>query len=383
MARILATVEPQQSLKYFPHYSKTLLQMNEAGLIETLDSDTANQIKMRAEIALRRSPLSELPFLHTALSQSLVSQKFVRRDLFELVKQRKIGSNRAIQSLLAINAAQNDLDGVMEHLDILVKIQGNISPTGLDTLMQVAMRERGRVILNRYLEKESRWSEPFVEAQIANMQAQNIPYVSEFLFHFLKSGKSVEKSKKLQEKFFEKLVKLGMYEQAYAHWKRILLKAGADSQALIYDGDFLDNDGYAPFNWKVFRGKKFFAEINKGEGLYVSFGDNRERLLTQQVLRLAPGERFKFSANTRRTYLQRQGSFFWSFRCLPTQKVFAQTEIDGATRVKKMPANLISFIFTVPPEKCDAQLLQLRAKSGQYNKRIWAEIKSVEIVHAE
>ena len=378
-ARIIVPTEPGRSLKYFPEFSEALFALNEIDLRENLDTKIAEGIQNRAKQALQKIPISDVPFLQVALAQSLLEKKFSRRDLYGFAKKRNIRNRRVLRSLIALDAAQNDLAGVLLNIDTLIRVGGKNIPAYQNIVLQISTRDEGRVLINEYLESRPIWGKKFLENKMANMTAFDIANVSMFLSKYASSNNELELNRDLQERFLEKLVKLGAYEQAYIHWREIFPADPKFSPPLVFDGEFLGDESYAPFNWKTFRRDNFFAEINKGEGLYASFNGGSAHVLTRQVLRLRPGKTYQLQINARWTYRQRQGKFSWEVKCLPTSKTFVTVDMvnEDSLQITKPKQMLVD--FQIPNEQCDAQHIQLKAQSGQYSKRIWAITDSIKI----
>lgn len=376
LARIQADDDPQTSLEYDPGNSAALLAQNQALIkLGKLNTKQAKDIQDQARRVLLKAPLNDELFVQFALSNSLVDQKLSHYELFSLAKQRNIHNRSALLSLIVLDMEQNDFDKVVGNLDTLIKLGGKDTRLYQDTLARIATLTKGSEVIDIYLQGRPQWGRSFLSGQINKMTSYNIDNVARSLSKYSSTPQLKSEDRTLHEAFLRKLIALKAYDKAYAYWQTLTQKQGGPSDLLINDPDFKDNSLLLPFSWSIHKTPDYFSERDQNDGLYVSYADNRDRVLIEQILRLKPGQLYTLKIDAEWAYKQRQGQFYWRVLCLPSNTIAVQVHMDDDNLENGVP----SINITPSLERCDAQRIQLLAKPGQYSQRIWAKIKSVTL----
>ncbi len=374
MARANVSQNPHQSLKYYK-YSAALLADNNRIIGEKITAEQSKHIQQSAKEALAKAPLSDVALVQTALAKTLIRGKFYGYDLFQLAKQRNRYNRRALRGLLAMDIAQNNIPNVFENLDILIRIGGSDLNIYYEAMTQITQRIQNRELVNNYIKKRPVWALKILFDQITIMKIEDIPNVYAALQHYSSPPHSFRDNRKLYERFLEKIILLQAYDQAYVYWAAMFPDNGNYRSSLIHDPDFKGSSAFTPFNWKFIRGQNYFAEIDQPSGMYVSYNGKQDRVLARQIIRLTPDTEYRFDVDGQWDYLNRQGTLIWRVQCLPKRKTIVELMMDENHKEE----GLVSAIFTTPKEQCGSQIIQLIGKNGQYSKRIWARVRSVNI----
>ncbi len=387
IARMVANSDPQQSLRYFPGYSKALFALNEIDLRAPPNATLGQNIQERSQLALPGAPISDLPFLYSAFGKSIVKGELAYRELFLAAKARNIHNKRALRGLVAIGYAKQDFPDVIENLDVLLRLGGRDHTLYRDAMSSMAIDVQGNEIVNSYLQGRAVWGSRVLYEQIVKMGIYNIDLVSKSLSAYSKTSafsKTMDETnavdKELYEQFLEKLMQLKAYDQVYTYWLRKAGGQSAQPEFFIHDYSFKGSEVYLPFNWKLYSTEKLYAQFDDPEGLYASYADNFQGVLASQVLKLSPSQSYQLEIAAQWTYRQRQGFFSWNISCLPSNQIIAQLKLNDEVLVKGERSALLNGEFQVPDEGCTLQKLQLLGSTGQYSQRIWAKTKYAKII---
>jgi hypothetical protein len=219
------------------------------------------------------------------------------------------------------------------------------------------------------------WALKVLFDQINIMKVEDISNVYVALQHYSSPPHSFRDNRKLYERFLEKLIQLQAYDQAYTYWSDMFPESRHSENSLIHDPEFKDSPTFAPFNWKFIQHQDYFSEIDQSLGMYVSYNGKKDRVLTHQTVRLTPDTAYRFDLKGQWSYQDRQGTYMWRVQCLPKRTTIMELRMDEAHKKE----GTASAMFTIPKEQCGTQIVQLIGKSGQYSKRIWASVRSVDI----
>lgn len=379
VARIIVDDKPTKSLEYFPSYSEAYLTQNRQFIQKISTEAEVEKVRKYSHLALQRAPLSEEPFLHVGLADSLLIGRFIHKDLFLEVKRRNVRSKAGLRSLIALAIAENDVASIVANLDLLMRLGGKNTRPYYDAIETILRTEQGRDIINFYLQSRPNWAPDILIAQINGMGIDDIANVSKSLSFFSKSEANILEDKYLHERILEEMINLEAYEQAYEYWGSINSSKETTPNDFVYNNHFKTNASFAPFNWKLSTGTKFFAEFEPGGGLFASYAGSRPIELVSQVVLLSAGSTYQLKIAGEWNYRQRQGMLSWRLMCLPDKDIIAVINLGDENR-----SSVEDHIeFQVPNANCDAQYLQLIGRTGQYSERIHAIINFVNIVKLE
>ncbi len=163
--------------------------------------------------------------------------------------------------------------------------------------------------------------------------------------------------------FFSRLVSEAKYRQAKGYFDT-LVSTSVQSTPLVYDGGFAGLPGPPPLNWQATAGEGGSASWTLDDGaslgsLRVSHdGFSSSGALAGQLILLPPGS-YQVSARTRIDDPAAAGRFKLQITCVSGSRLVLMT-LNGV---------LGSWIpsqagFTVPPEACEAQWLQIVPVTG-------------------
>jgi hypothetical protein len=377
LGRLHASDNPALSLKLFPENSAALLAQNESLLKTGKLSDTQpKKIKERAETALMSAPLNSMSFVQYGLAEFSLGHTDSLHEIFSMAKRRDIHDRRALRSLIALNITQSDAKNIVSNLDILIRLGGQDLPLYYESLGQISQNIEGRDVIDSYLKNKVVWGLTFLYNRISAMDVKDIPRVSQSLSYFSSFENMSDDDRLLQGHYLKKLVRLGEFETAYTHWKKTMPQSQQDKQPAVFDPEFKGDLSLEPFNWTFSFTESFFAELDREGGLYASFAAPKKQILVQQILLLAPEGHYVMKVDADWEYQERQGVFAWQMQCLPSRENIAEITMDNQSR----NGGVMEKEFKLPREGCEAQKLLLAGIPQQYSRRIWAKVKSVNVV---
>lgn len=379
--RIFVKSDLEKSLQWTPNYSIGLLNQNDKVLDAKLNTAEAKDVLRRSIQALEKAPLSDRPFVQLGEASIFLNSDNVDRNLFLETKKRNIRNRRALRVLVNLDANSGKFDEAVLNLDILLGLKGLEAHLTdyQNALTYLSANPTARKSIDNFLEQQAPWSRTFLSTQIELMTAVNFMDVERSLKAYMASGDNSRAHVKLNSSYLLRLMEMGRIDEGFAYWANLEGLGQTDASYTVYNPDFEKRTALAPFNWLEVDRKKYFSEIDESGGLYASFADSSERVLTQQILRLQPGAVYTFNVNADWTYRRRQGMFFWVIKCVPTNQVISEIRLDESNKETAGGAQT----FQVPAGGCLHQSLNLEAKSGQYSQRIWSRTNSLNILPAQ
>jgi hypothetical protein len=178
-------------------------------------------------------------------------------------------------------------------------------------------------------------------------------------------------------RYTQRLVALKQYDQALLSLYLFLPAKNLASLKYIYDGNFDDVDGIAPFVWSMNQksGASLTMEsppLKAGDkALHIFYSGLFKTTLVSQFLVLPPGD-YKLGGDSS---VSAEGNRLeWTIYCVDSSKVL--TEISAA---KREGWQHFSALFTVPAD-CRAQEIELQSQSSEQSRGVdaWYDNLSLE-----
>lgn len=381
LGRIAVDHDIDAAKRWYPSYSKVLLDNNEGLLKSDLTKQNAHDVQVNALSALRRAPLSYRPFVQMGIANLFFDEMSENRYLFEKTLERNRRNRLALNALVNIDVSEKNYTAAIQNLDVLLKLKGE--KVAIDdyhnTLLFLSEDKEARDIIDQYLLKKPVWGKKFLNNRIGLMTDSNYLDVRRSLEFFTKSPSDTKGDRQLHTYFLKTLQRMQKIETAFEYWNTLNHGSNIKKQFTVFNPKFEKRDELAPFNWREFNKSKYFSELDQDGGLYASYADNTVRVLTEQILRLMPGQVYDLKIDANWSYRQRQGMFFWVLSCIPSDTIISGVNLDDSAKTNAGGQT----VFQVPDQDCAAQTIRLVAKPGQYSQRIWSRTNSLDITLAQ
>jgi len=227
--------------------------------------------------------------------------------------------------------------------------------------------------------------DPASHAAMAKTLATNPEWRHDFLYAVNQQGMSPDAIFQLtarnsaessalfeQSALLESLLKNHEYERAYLAWINFLPQSSLSQVGAIYDTEFANLAGPAPFNWQLLNSTDGSAEFRAPKGLTASYLGAATATLVQQTILLQPGRyRLSVVASGHDEYNQ----LAWVITCARGGDPVATARLtklsDGRQRY--------STVFEIPASGCEAQQLALTGTPGEFPRTADAEIDAIHI----
>lgn len=169
-----------------------------------------------------------------------------------------------------------------------------------------------------------------------------------------------------------RLVDQGRYGTARDVWRRVYGVTAAQAAAPVFDADFRELPGSAPFNWTLVASSLGAADILNGT-LTINYYGRDTGTLASQMLVLAPGA-YRFAITVEGTKTGPGPSLSWSLRCATGAKPELMNLSATATGASRRTAAS----FTVPAG-CAAQQLALIGGAGEFPAPITLMLRDLDL----
>lgn len=378
LGRIWVETKPDKSQFWFKNYSITLFNLGSDALSAPDSLERHNYIVENAKLAMKKAPLSDVPFIQIGHSKVLQNDSYVDRDYFLIALSRNSRNRKALGMLLSADILQSNFSGAVEKLDVLMRLNGGDKDQYMNALSGVAKTEEGRAKINTLLKRRSFWAKDFVINQINNMNLTNDNEVASSLNSYSSDAFILTNDKFMHERYMRRLIEQKKYEKAYQHYIRLNEKVEFKevwTPDMLFNSNFKKFDSPSPFNWLERKQEKFYSEISE-EGYITVFNDEKPQMLTDQVLKLRGGESYTFQIDADWFYRKEQGMFVWSLRCLESGQLLLDFELGD----KPLKPEGNRKLFDIPEAGCDWQRVSLIAKPGVIPHFIRAKTKSLAIL---
>jgi hypothetical protein len=227
--------------------------------------------------------------------------------------------------------------------------------------------------------------DPASHAAVAKMLATNPGWREDFLYAVNQQGMSPDTIFRLtaqnsakasalfeQSALLQSLLKNHEYERAYLAWINFLPESSLNQVGVIYDTEFANLAGPAPFNWQLLSSPDGSAEFRAPKGLTASYLGAAPATLAQQTILLSPGRyRLSVVASGRDEYSQ----LAWAITCARGGEPVVTTRLIKLSDARQK----YSTAFEIPASGCESQQLALTGTPGEFPRTADAEIDAIHI----
>lgn len=273
-----------------------------------------------------------------------------------------------VQMYLTSQAAQrNNIDGVMHHLNIVLRTSRSGRAVAFPILCNALTDSRSIKLVARNLRENANWVAPFVEQcsssapTVANlamtlMQAPAIARDSQMRVHVNILANLVDQKR------------LRLAGQYYG----LVTRASTDRRAP--GADHFERIGVLPyFDWSVAAdGGIYVDQLGGRKGVAVSTDTSLVPLM-ERMHSLSPG-RYRLTSDIKDLELPERADLFWTVQCYGDDGRLATLSLKAS----KAPQ---AVSFDVPAQGCQAQEIRLRSLGAGQAREISGEIPFVKIEH--
>ena len=227
--------------------------------------------------------------------------------------------------------------------------------------------------------------DPASHAAVAKMLATNPGWREDFLYALNQQGMSPDAIFRLtaqnsakastlfeQSALLQSLIKNHEYERAYLAWINFLPESSLKQVGSVYDPEFANLAGPAPFNWLLPSTPDGSAEFRAPKGLTASYLGAAPATLAQQTILLSPG---RYALSVVASGTDEYNQLAWVITCAGGGAPVVTTRLlklsDGRQKY--------SAIFQIPTSGCEAQQLALTGTPGEFPRTADAEIDAIRI----
>lgn len=362
MAVVYETADPERALKWDPRHATALLELAQRlGIFELAGKIPAQahleQARDLAERALRFDPLA--PRALTYLGRIAEREGNARQAvaLMELAGERALRDAIAQAWLVNHALSRGDFAGALPPLDAILRTQPEALDQALPLLAAFISDPRAAAPLVRLMGTDPPWRAQFLNAvasRIVDRAALGRFYAD------LQAGPHPPSQQELQP-YLDRLVKDGLFKEAYAAWVETLPPGRRADPATLYNGAFQYPLSGSEFDWKVVQSLGADVEVAGGAAaeartLRIEFSGARVDFRNVNHLLALPPGTYRLTGEVEAEALQTERGLWWRVFCAGRPDLsLGQTELVAAS----MPWHAFTLSFAVPANVCQAQVLQL------------------------
>jgi hypothetical protein len=344
----VASSHPSRAGKVWPGHPSVIM---EAGLAEIGEAAaTARPIDPalvhRLLLAATKVPLAPEPFLVRGVAAQLAGNQRLALQSFLAARERS-PRNVAVRYFMADQYLRNGQVGPgLTEISILARLVPQSLPNFAPFLAAYARSPDAAPQIRAVLRAHPQLEAPLLDA--LSTDASNADLILE-----LWSGRGGEQSKNWQGRLLNQLVEAGRYGLARVTWAKftgIVAEPGR-----LFDPEFSKRT-LPPFGWNLASGSSGVADPDEGGRLHILYYGRDDVGLASQILALKPG-RYRLSMKVE-TAAPTSKSLGWTVKCLPSSTDIAVVRLDRT--------GAVSGSFSVPPEGCAAQRLELRGTAPEF-----------------
>jgi tetratricopeptide (TPR) repeat protein len=360
MAVVYERTDPERALNWDSRDAIALLELAQRDISTLAPGKTPPQADLAqarglAEQALRLDPLA--PRALTDLGRIAEGQGDAPRAaaLMELAGKRALRDALAQGWLVNHALSRGDFATALHHLDAILRTQPGALDQTLPLLVAFISYPGAATPLVHLLETDPPWRAWFLDAAaslLADRAALGRFYAE------LGAGPHPPSQQELQP-YFDRLIKDGLFKEAYAAWVETLPPGRRADPGLLYNGAFQYPLSGAEFDWKVVQSLGADVEIAGGaedRTLRVEFSGARVDFHNvSHLLALQPGT-YRLSGEVEAEALHTERGLWWRVFCAsrPDLSLGSSELVSDST-----PWRTFTLSFAVPAEGCQAQVLQL------------------------
>jgi hypothetical protein len=324
------------------------------------------EIHTLANRILANQPLDATAF--RLLAEATTEPEGLRPLMQHALERSRREANAAIW-LMNDSYEQNNLPGVVENADILLRTHPRLHSHAMRYLADVAGTVEGRALLVRTLALNPPWRAAFMTALPRYSRAGAEPL--DLLIGLREAG-STPMTNELAA-YLDHLIGRKQTELAYVTWLQFVPPQKLSSVGLLNNAALADTPSGLPFDWKFQRGQNATAELvplrtDPGRrAVHFNLGPGRVRFPEMSQILLLPSGLFRFEGAFQGKVTGKRG-LRWEVHCLDDKILIGEIAM-GHGNAK----NWESFMLDVRvPEGdgCRAQALRLRHDSRSPSEEI-------------
>jgi tetratricopeptide (TPR) repeat protein len=359
-----ALVAPRISLRWNPNNSDALSAESFATLESGASTEALNKAERLAQMSVQRSPLS--PAAARTLGYVADARGHPDRALKLMKFSLRLSRRDLATHLWFINyyVGSDDLSSALNHYDMALRTSSLAHHVLMPILIQST--EDARLIrpLARILVRRPVWKDDFIRDVIS--KGPSAVHVAMLAQDLSASGNGFSEVR--TSNLADRLVAEGHFFVAAKLTKRDY------QRTTVTNGNFENDIGLSPFEWKLTQDFDFGAAIDTNAALQnpaANNGKGRARLqidaamgrggeVASQLLLLPPG-RYRLSANAGATAESMAGLAYWTVMCTPDPTtVILTVEVPMSSRTDRGS----EAEFEVSTTGCTAQKLALSIRSS-------------------
>lgn len=274
-----------------------------------------------------------------------------------------------VQMYLTSRAAQrNDISGVMEHLNIVLRTSRSGRAVAFPILCNALTDTRSIRLVARSLRDNANWVAPFVE-----QCSSSAPTVGNLALTLLQAPSIARDSQtRVHVNILANLVDQKKLELAGRYYALVTRTPEAQNVASTDRFDRIDILPY--FDWSVAAdGGIYVDKLGGRNGVAVSTDTSLVPLM-ERMHSLAPGQ-YRLTSQAKDLDLPARAELFWTIQCYGDDGRLATLSLSASKRS-------LAVGFEVPSQGCQAQQLRLRSLGAGQAREISGEIPFVKIAPA-
>jgi hypothetical protein len=264
---------------------------------------------------------------------------------------------------LAVAAArENRIPDTVDYLIQLIRLDPSRAATYLQALAMIAQAPEGMAALEPRLA---------ANADLRGMMTAKLNETSDDFDLLLRLNAA---SPTTRQQLINRLVEQQGIEPAFAAWMSLLPADENHAFDWPYNPTFKANPAPGPFNWILHPEQ---VEVQAKGGIYAVYYGRGTVLLADQTMLLAAGS-YRFTALMSGESKVTGGALVWRIACRGQTTSLAES---GRGALDESVAERV-VAFTVPPQDCPAQTVQLWGLPGEFPMWARATVSRVAIARA-
>ena len=319
-----------------------------------------------ASLVLSRMPLDPDAQAYLALVAEAKGDTPRARGLMELALRSDGRSLRPRLWLIDRALRHRDYPTAVALLDRLISVIPLRRAQTVAAMAAIVRDPASHPAVTKMLATNPGWREDFLYA----LNQQGMP--PDAIFRLTAQNSAKASALFEQSALLQSLLKSHEYERAYLAWINFLPETSLKQVGAIYDTEFANLAGPAPFNWQLLNSPDGSAEFRAPKGLTASYLGAAPATLAQQTILLSPGRyRLSVVASGRDEYSQ----LAWVITCARGGDPLVTTRLLKLSDARQK----YSSIFQIPASDCEAQQLALTGTPGEFPRTADAGIESIHI----
>ena len=363
MAVVSQASDPELALSYDRERAQAWLTRAQARGIFALPpkpgptAEDLTKARQFAEQALWADPLAPQALTYLARIAEVQGDAARAAALMKMAGGRALRDIIAQSWLLVDGIKRGDYGGALGHLDAILRTHPESYQQALPFLAAFVTYPEARGPLAKLIGTNPPWRAWFMSAA-PNRVADRSALQS--FYGLLRVGPNPPTSPE-SEPYLERLVKDGLYRQAYQEWIATLPEERRADAGDLYNGAFQYPLSGAEFDWKIEPAFGAAAEIAAGtrsepQKLRVEFSGARVDFHNVRHLLVLPPGRYQLTGEVEATGLHSERGLWWRVYCHDHPEVsLGHSDLVA----ESAPWHGFAMAFDVPADKCQVQVLQL------------------------